>query len=139
MKSCLLYFIRLCLLFEPGLERFGLKQVWQFCRIRFLVYFSSRPMLPLFCNFRKKGPRPKWSICKHESDENKKCLYLSVVSKFCLVSIVVCSASKAYTSLFKGLKYLLKVGCFILGYANAAWFLIFETLYLGRLKTLSYV
>ena len=62
---------------------------------------------------------------------------LSVISDFCLSS--VCCASTAYTSLFRGLKYLLKVRYIILNYPNVAWFFIFDILCLGRAKTKTYV
>ena len=63
---------------------------------------------------------------------------LSAISEFCL-SVVVCSASTTYTSLCRGLKYLLKVRFIILVYPNVARFSIFKTLCLGKSKTLSYV
>ena len=51
------------------------------------------------------------------------------MSLCCLSSIVIIwSASKAYTSLCRGLKYLLKLRYIILIYLKVAWFLIFETL-----------
>ena len=61
---------------------------------------------------------------------------LVVISEFCLS---VCSASTTYTSLCIDLKYILKVRYIILNYPNVAQFLIFETLCLGRAKTLTYV
>ena len=82
-----------------------------------------------FYKFQKKGPRPKWTIYKHESDKKEKCL--SVIEKICLFS-VVCSASAVYSSLCRGLKYLLKVWYIILVYPYVARFLIFETLWLGN-------
>ena len=64
---------------------------------------------------------------------------LSVTLEFCLLLSAVCSASAAYTSLGRGLKYLLKIPHFILDYSNVAGFLIFSNLCLGRSKTLTYV
>ena len=50
----------------------------------------------------------------------------------------VCRLSTA-SSLCIDLKHLLKVPYIILGEPNVAWFLIFETVFLGRAKTLTYV
>ena len=75
-------------------------------------------------------------IHKHVSDNSKQCL---PVSNFGILSVVVCSASAANTSLCRGLKYLLKVPYNIQKYPNLAGILIFETLCLGRSKTLPYV
>ena len=52
---------------------------------------------------------------------------------------VVCSASTAYISLCRGLKYLPKVRYIISNHPNVVRFLIFETLCLGKAKTLTYV
>ena len=71
--------------------------VWNFLSI--LGYSSSNPMFPLFLQFPEKR-----SIYKHVSDNSKKCLSVSVISEFWLLSMV-CSASAAYTSLGRGLKY----------------------------------
>ena len=57
-------------------------------------------------------------LYKHESDKNER--FLSVV--------VVCSASTAYISLCRGMKYLLKIHYFIQNYANMNFFL-FPTLF----------
>ena len=38
--------------------------------ITFLVNLCSL----YFCDFRKKGLRPKWTIYKNQSDNNRKCL-----------------------------------------------------------------
>ena len=58
-------------------------------------------MLPLFLQLSEKGPKPKWTIYKHVSDKNKKCLS---VGNFEILSVVlrlsVCIVSTAYTSLF---------------------------------------
>ena len=51
----------------------------------------------------------------------------------------VCSTSTSNTSLYVGLKYLLKVSYIILYYPKVARFFIFETLCLGSSKTLPYV
>ena len=37
-------------------------------------YFSVNLCFHYFCDFQKKDPRPKWTIYKHESGKNKKCL-----------------------------------------------------------------
>ena len=55
-------------------------------------------------------------------------VYLSV----CRRCLSIYSASTAYTSLCRGLKYLLKVRYTIPNYPNVVKFLIFETLCLGR-------
>ena len=41
----------------------------------------------IFCDFRKKGPRQKWTIYKHVSDKSKKCLF---VGNSGIVSVVIC-------------------------------------------------
>ena len=66
-----------------------------------------------------------------QSDKNKKCLS---VGNFGILSVVICSASTAYTSLCRGWKYLLKMPYFIKYYLSVAGFSIFETLCLSRLK-----
>ena len=53
------------------------------CRCFSLLF--SKPLLLLVFQLPEKGPRPKWTIYKH--DINKKCL--SVISDFCLLSSVV--------------------------------------------------
>ena len=50
-----------------------------------------------------------------------------------------CSASVVYTSLWRGLKYLLKVLYIIQYYPKVAVFFIFKALCINRLKTLPYV
>ena len=55
----------------------------------FLGYFYSNHMIPLFCHFQKKGPRPKWTIYKNVSGNSMNC-GLSVILEFCL-QFVVCS------------------------------------------------
>ena len=52
-------------------------------------------------------------IYKHESNRNKKCLS---VGNFGIMSVVVCSLSVAYTMLYRGLKYLLKIPYIIQDY-----------------------
>ena len=64
-------------------------------------YFSVTLCSHYSCNYRKKGPRPKWTIYKHVSDNSKKC-FLSIISEFCLL-FVVCSASAGYNSLCRDL------------------------------------
>ena len=53
--------------------------------ISILGYFSTL-CSNYFCNFWKKGPRPKWTIYKHISDNSKKCLS---VGSFEILSVVV--------------------------------------------------
>ena len=84
-------------------------------------------MFLLFLRLPEKGPRSKWTIYKHESDKNKKCL------SSCLSSVACLQPTPAYV------EALLKIPYFILGYPNIARFLIFETLCLCRTKTLTYV
>ena len=103
--------------------------------------------MTFFCDFRKKGPRPKWTIYKHVSDNSKKCLsvgnseILSVVCRpsSAVVVVVVCVLAPAYTSLCRELKYSPKVGYIIV--VDPLWtgFLIFETVFLDRTATLPYV
>ena len=52
------------------------------------------------------------------------------MSKFRLSSSSVCITSTAYTSLCRGLKYLLKIGYIILDYSGEAEFLISYTVFL---------
>ena len=108
--------------------------------------FGTLSSSQYFCNLRKKGPRLKWTIYKHISDNSKK--YLTV-GNFGIMPVFryvcryiyrsVCRASTTYNSLCRGLKYLLKVGYITLNFPNMAWFLILETLCLGRANTLTYV
>ena len=64
----------------------------------------------------------------------------NVTTGYAILSIVFCHLStKAYTSLCRGLKFLLKVGYIIPNHPNVARFLIFDTFCLGRSKTLTYV
>ena len=76
--------------------------------------FSENLCFNNFCVSRKKGPRPKWTIYKHESDKNKKCLSVDNSG----ILFVVCSEFTAYTCLCRDLKYLLKVGYIILVFPN---------------------
>ena len=46
-----------------------------------LVYFSVNLFSHFFVTFRKKDPRPKWTLYKHKSDKNKK-YCLSIVLAF---------------------------------------------------------
>ena len=75
-----------------------------------------------------------YRVC-HVSDKNKKNVCLWEISEFCLLS-VDCSPTAAYTSLCRDQKYLLKLRYIILVYLNVTGFLIFETICLGRSKTL---
>ena len=64
--------------------------------LQVLVYFSSKPMFPLVLLLPEKGPIPKWTIYKHVSDKNKKCMSVGNFgwnSVCCLWSVVygVCS------------------------------------------------
>ena len=43
--------------------------------------FQSAYVLTAFVTSKKKWPMPKWSINKHESDKNEKCL------SFCPVEV----------------------------------------------------
>ena len=87
----------------------------------------------IFAISRRKGPRPKWTIHKHESDKIKKCLS---VGNFGILSVVICSASTAYINLCKGLANLLKILYFIQDYPSVTRFLNLESLCLGRSKIL---
>ena len=71
--------------------------------ITFWVTFHVTLCFHYFCNFQKKGPRLKWTICKHVSDKSKKCLS---VGNFGILSVEVCNAFTTYFSLCSGLKYL---------------------------------
>ena len=103
-----------------------------------LVYFSSKPMFPLFLLLPEKKVldpnRPYISM----SQTVLRHFCLSVILEFCLLS-VGCNASAAYTSLCRSLKYLLKVLYDILVYPNVTRFLISEALCQGSFKTLHYV
>ena len=71
----------------------------------FSLLFSKS--VPTIFVTSKKGPRPKWTIFKPESDKNQNCLSVSYSG---ILSVFVCSAFTAYSSLCRcrGLKYLLK-------------------------------
>ena len=107
----------------------------------FLVYFLSKPMFILILQLPEKGPRPKCTIYKHESDKNNKCRSIGLFGILSVVSVVVLySGSIAYTCLFiRGLKFLIKIPYFIQNYPKVVGFLIFESLCLDRSKTLAYV
>ena len=92
-----------------------LNKFFQFCLMfSFLVYFTSKPMFPLLLRLPEKKLKPiKWAIYKH--DINKKCLS---VGNSGILSVVVCSASVTYTSLCRGLKYVLKLCYITLVYFN---------------------
>ena len=92
-----------------------------------LDWLSSNPMFPLFFQLLEKCPWPKWTIYKHESDKNRKCLS------------VCCYLWPTYTSLCRGLKKLLKVPYIIQDYPTEPGFFIFEILCLDTSKTLPYV
>ena len=79
-----------------------------------LVYFYNKPMWTIFCNFRKKDPRTKWTIYKHVLDNYKKCLSVGNSGILSVVVVVVCVLAPAYTSLCRGLKYSPKVMYIIL-------------------------
>ena len=53
-----------------------------------------------FVTSKKKGPRPKWTLYKQE--------FVSVVLEFILMSVVVCSAPQANSSLCRRLEKILK-------------------------------
>ena len=90
-----------------------------FIKIYTLVCFSVNLCSHYFYDFQKKGPRPKWTTYKHESDNNKK---YPTVGNFGI--LYVYNAYTAYTSLYRCLKYLLKIQNFIQNYLNIAsfWF-----------------
>ena len=84
-------------------------------------------MSPLFLRLPEKGLIPKWTIYKHVSNNSKKCLS---VGNFGILSVVYCLRPEIFT---KSTIYIIQ------DYPNMTGFLIFETLCLGRSKTLSYV
>ena len=69
---------------------------------------------------------------KPESDKNKKCVTFDNFGILFAV-IEVCGTAPVYTSLCRGLKYLLKIPYFI-GYSNMTEFLIFETVFCVKIK-----
>ena len=78
--------------------------------IDFWITFHVLGQVNLYSHYlrlpEKKDPRPKWTIYKHISYKNKP--FLSVSSfRILSVVVVICSAPTAYTSLYRGLKYLL--------------------------------
>ena len=97
--------------------------IWKSYNTYYLPLFLGYTFPIILCShyfrdIQKKGRRPKWTIYKHVSDKNKTCLS---ADNFGILSVVVIySLSTAYTSLCKGLKYLLKVKYFILVYLNIA-------------------
>ena len=77
----------------------------------------------------------------HVLDNSKKYLYIGnsgILSVVIVVVVIVCILALAYTSLCRGLEYLLKVRYTILVDPNGVGFLIFETIFLGSLSTLPY-
>ena len=56
-----------------------------------------------FCNFRKNGPRPRWTIYKHVSENTKKCL--SVGNSGILSVIVICRLSSVLCGFTKSTVY----------------------------------
>ena len=63
--------------------------------VYFLGYFSVTLCSHYFCNFHKKGPRPKWTIYKHVLDDSKKCLSVVVVV-VCRLSVARLQPTPAY-------------------------------------------
>ena len=87
-----------------------------------------------FCNFQKKNVLDPNGPYMFVLDNSKKCLSIDNFE----IPSVVCSASAAYISLCRGLKYLLKVRYTILVYCNVARFLISNTVFCCRIETLPY-
>ena len=83
-----------------------------------LTYFSVNVCSHYFYNFQKKV------LDLNGPDKNKQCLSVRNFGiQSAVIVVVVCSAFTAYTSLCRGLKYLLKVRYIILVYPNLARFL----------------
>ena len=81
-----------------------------------------------FCNFRKKGPRPKWTIYKHVSDNSKKCLSVGNSGILFVVVCHLCLVAHRFTILSQHM-YLVATHILIYWYArcdcklwNALWF-----------------
>ena len=110
-----LYFfnVSICLTLRIKTRQVGL--------IEFMHFSEFFGMWVFFWDFRKNDPRPKWTIYKHISNKS------------------VCVLVSAYTSLCRGLKYLINIRYIILVDSNGARFLIFKTVFLGRSATLSYM
>ena len=60
-------------------------------------FFLSNPMLPLFLQLPKKGPRPKWTKYKHIP--NKKCLSVGNFGILSGLLSVDYSATPAYVEI----------------------------------------
>ena len=68
------------------------------CYLAFLVFtFQVNLCSHFFATSIMKGPWPKWTIYKHESNKNKK-LCLSVILEFCLSSSVCRASTPAYVA-----------------------------------------
>ena len=103
-----------------------------------LGYFYSNPMFPLFLKLSEKRVLDPNGPCINTLQTILRNVCLSVILKFYPLSVVY-GASAAYTSLCRGLKFLLNVRCIVLNYPNVTRSSIFETLCLSRTKTLTYV
>ena len=104
-----------------------MKKRWVYFGLRF-----SNPLYSLFLKLPEKSARPKWTMTEI------RIVCLSVILEFYLL-LSVCNASIVYTSLCRGLKYLLKVQYIILVYPNLANYLITNTVLCCRMETLPYV
>ena len=93
-----------------------------------MIYIQSKPMCTIYSQ--------KWTMHKHVSEKSKKCLS---VGNSEILYVVVCVLALAYTSLCRGLQYLLKVRYIIVVNPNGAEVFIFETVILGRTAALPYV
>ena len=114
-------------------DHLNLSHFW-YAKNMFWVTFQLPYFSTIFVTSGKKILDPNGPYISTFQTIKKNCL--SVGRSACRS---VCHASTAYTSVCRGLKYLLKVRYIILNYPNVARFLIFETLCLRRAKTLTYV
>ena len=91
----------------------------------------SNPMFLLFLQLPEKkvlDPNGPY-ISTFQTIPRNVCLSVIFFLSVVVVVGVLCSASTAYTGLFRGLKYLLKVRYIIPNHPNVARFLIFETFF----------
>ena len=110
--------------FDDVLQQFENKKHKQSVNIfSFFDLLLSKPMFPLFLWLL--GRKVLNTIGPYINPSQTKIGYvcLSIISAFCLSS--VCSSPTAYTSLCRGLKYLLKISYFIQDYPYMAVFFFF--------------
>ena len=118
-------------------QGWAMKTIFGYCI--FLVFFFSKPMFTLFLQLLEKRILEPNEPYIRASQTKIRNICMSVILEFCLPVVAVYSASTAYTSLCRGLKYLLKIPYCIQYYLNMTRFLVFQTVFLGRSVTMPYI